>query len=153
MRWMILIAIAGLLAMGCGTPSGNSDDQRLADTQWLLTAWSASSLEAADYLITADFGKSDISGRSAVNAYGGPYTLLRGGSISIGDLQATLMGGPEDAMRAELLYFELLSQVRKYSLTETNLTMMNEGNQELLVFQKRRPNPSVDPNGKPKSRY
>lgn len=137
MKWIILIGIAGGLAMGCGTRSSNPGNETLSGTRWRLTAWSVSSLEAANYSITADFGASDISGFAAVNNYGGPCLITRGGGISIGQLQSTLMAGADDAMRAESLYFELLAQVRGYSVTDTTLTMMDEGNHEVLIFEKR----------------
>lgn len=137
MKWLMIIGIAAGLAGGCVNDSGNPGSESLAGTQWRLTAWSVSSLNPAEFSITLDFGKSDISGRSAVNTYGGPYTVTRGGGFSVGEIHSTLMGASEESMRAESLYFELLAQVRKYSVTQTRLTLMNEGNQELLIFQSR----------------
>lgn len=47
------------------------------------------------------------------------------------------MAGSPDAMRAESLYLDLLKQARKYEVSGTELTLRNEGNQELLIFQAR----------------
>lgn len=79
----------------------DAGSETLAGTKWRLTAWSVSSLDPSGYTITADFSESDISGRSAVNTYGGPYTITGGGAFSVGELHGTRMGGSEDAMRAE----------------------------------------------------
>ena len=126
---------------GCGPNGDLTADgvgtETLKGTKWLLTAWSVSSLDPSGYSITADFGDSDISGHSAVNTYGGPYTITGGEGFKVGELHATKMGGSEDAMRAESLYFDLLRQARKYIVTTTTLTLKNEGNQDILIFQAR----------------
>ena len=138
MKCMAMLGIVCALALGCESNNGNgAGSETLAGSKWRLAAWSVNSLDPSGYTITADFGEADFSGRSAVNTYGGSYTISGGGGFSAGELQATLMGGSEEAMRAESLYFELLAQSRRYSVTTTTLTLMNEGNQELLVFQAR----------------
>lgn len=48
------------------------------------------------------------AGCEAVNTFGGPYTATDDGAFSAGELQATAIGGSQDAMRAESLYFDLL---------------------------------------------
>jgi heat shock protein HslJ len=130
-----LLVLIAFIFSGCFLDSVGTET--LKGTKWLLTAASVSSLDLSAYSITADFDELDISGRSAVNTYGGPYTITGGGGFKVGDLSSTLMGGSEEAMRAEALYFELLQQARKYSVTKTTLTLMDEGNQELLIFQAR----------------
>ncbi|MBM4236772.1 MAG: META domain-containing protein [Firmicutes bacterium] len=75
------------------------------------------------HAFAADFDETDISGRSAVNTYGGPYSSTGGGGFKIGELSSTLMGDSEDAMRAEALYFEMLQQARKYIVTKTTLKL------------------------------
>lgn len=130
---IILLVLTFFVVGGCG-PDG-AGTETLKGTKWLLTAWSISSLDLSGYSITADFDETDISGRSAVNTYSGAYAITGGGGFKVGELSSTLMGGSEDAMRAEALYFELLQQARKFIVTSTTLTLMDEGNQELLIFQ------------------
>ena len=139
MKWMaILCSLVCALAIGCESDNGNdAGGGPLAGTKWRLAAWSVSSLDPSGYTIAADFSESDISGRSAVNTYGGPYTITGGSGFSVGELRATAMGGSEDAMRVESLYFDLLRQARKYLITTTTLTLKDAGNQDILVFQAR----------------
>jgi len=115
----------------------------LAGTKWLLTAWLDGSVVPVQFAITADFDASQIGGRSAVNYYGGSYTAAAEGRFTTGDLRSTLMGGSEEAMRAESLYFVLLKQARMYAATATTLTLKDGNNQDLLIFTSRenKPNP------------
>lgn len=78
-----------------------------------------------------------MSGTSAVNFYGGTYSATPSGDFSVGTMQSTLMAGSDDAMRAERIYFELLGQARKYTVSEIALTLSDGGNHSLLVFTKR----------------
>ena len=139
MKWMVILSIACALTAGCAGKNGDvtASTDTLIGTNWRLIAWSVSSLHPSAYTITADFGASDISGHSAVNRYGGPYTAIDKGTFSVGDLTTTTMAGSPDAMRAESLYLDLLKQARKYEVSGTELTLRNEGNQELLIFQAR----------------
>jgi heat shock protein HslJ len=139
MKWMAILGVmVCALATGCESDDGNgAGNGNLAGTKWRLAAWSASSLDPARYTITADFSETSISGTSAVNTYGGPYTATDDGAFSVGGLQATEMGGSQDAMRAESLYFDLLRQARKYDASGATLTLRNEGNQDVLIFQAR----------------
>jgi len=125
-----------VIASGCDSDHGNGAGGRtLAGTKWRLTAWSVSSLDSSQFTITADFDDSQISGTSAVNSYGGPYTAGSDGTFSVGELRATRMAGSEVAMRAEAIDFDLLQQARNYAATETTLTLKNEGDQEILIFE------------------
>ena len=130
----MLIALS-IFATGCGHDDGNSN--ALAGTDWRLTAWSASSLDPSQFTITVAFDDSQISGTSAVNYYSGTYSANMSGNFSVGELQTTLMAGSDDAMHAERIYFELLEQARKYTVSETTLTLLDGGNNALLVFTKR----------------
>jgi heat shock protein HslJ len=138
MRWIVILGIACALAAGCVSSNGDgASGGTLAGTKWRLTAWSASSSDPSQFTITADFSGSQISGTSAVNSYGGSYTATADGRFSVGDLQSTLMGGSEEAMRAETLYFDFLRQARKYAATQTTLTLKDGSNQDILIFNAR----------------
>jgi len=134
----IIVMVGCVLATGC---EGNSDNGTstgvLAGTKWKLSGWSVSSLDPSRFTITADFGDSQISGTSAVNLYGGPYTATADGAFSVGMLHATEMAGSDDEMRAESLYLDLLRQAHRYSVTEAALTLKNGGNHEILIFHAR----------------
>jgi len=44
------------------------------------------------------------------------------------------MAGPEDAMLAESVYFELPGKARRYSVNGANLALSDGGNQTILTF-------------------
>ncbi len=115
MKWVWPLGLACVLAVGCESDHGNGTGSgRLAGTKWRLVAWSARSQDPARFTITADFDESRISGTSAENLYSGSYTATNDGTFSVGELQSTLMGGSDEAMRAKSLYFELLRRARRY---------------------------------------
>jgi heat shock protein HslJ len=140
----LLSAIAGylfgeMMAPQAGTatesaaaaPAAGGDE--LAGSSWQLNAWSVSAVNPADVTITLNFEEGRIGGNSAVNTYGGDYTAAAG-SLTIGETIMTMMAGPEPAMQAETTYHELLRQVRGYTLAGDQLTLTDEGGNELLIF-------------------
>jgi heat shock protein HslJ len=139
MKWMaMLCSVVCALATGCESGTGDgAGTGNLAGTKWRLAGWSAGSPDPTLFTITADFSETSISGSAAVNTYGGPYTATADGAFSAGPIHATEMAGPADAMRAESLYFDLLGQARSYEIVGLMLTLRNEGNQDVLIFQAR----------------
>lgn len=125
-----LVALA-LASLGCAAAGG---DVKLDGTSWTLNGWSASSLDPAEFDITAAFEEGRISGRSGVNSYGGSYEIASGGSFEVGEIASTLMAGPEPAMRAETIYHELLKQARKYAVDGDTLTLSDANGNQLLIF-------------------
>ena len=109
----------------------------LTGTKWKLSGWSDSSLDPSRFDITAEFSESQISGTSAVNSYVGRYTATADGVFSIEDLQSTLIGGSDDAMHAESVYFELLQKARKFTMNKTTLTLSDTANRDILIFHAR----------------
>lgn len=136
----VLVSICAALiviATGCQSNGVGSSSAVLAGTTWRLLGWSASSLDPSQFTITADFNESRVSGTSAVNSYGGPYSATASGEFSVGALQSTMMAGAEDAMRAEQIYLQLLGQARNYTVNEATLTLLGGGSNVLLVFTSR----------------
>ena len=107
----------------------------IANTKWELMAWSVSSVEPTEYTMTLTLDKDTFSGRSAVNLYGGGYSAI-GERLILSGIWSTKMAGPPEAMQAEQIYFELLGQVKKYTVTASALTLLDENSNELLVFEK-----------------
>ncbi len=116
--------------------SADTATPSLEDTQWKLASWSASSLDPARFDVTAAFADGQISGRSAVNSYGGAYSASADGSFSVGALAMTEMAGEPDAMQAERLYHSLLAQARRWHLDGTRL-VLSDAAQTLLIFNPR----------------
>ena len=132
---LLILALAIFVFTGC--ESLVPGEGELAGTEWRLSAWSDSSLDPSQFTITADFDESHISGTSAVNNYSGPYVATANRLFLVGELQMTLMGGSEKAMRAESTYFELLWQACKFTANQTTLTLLDAFNNELLIFSRK----------------
>jgi heat shock protein HslJ len=125
-----VVALLLVSAVGC---SHGSDP--LDGTTWRLSEWTLSSLSPADFTITAAFADGQMSGRSGVNRYGGPYTLGSDHAFAVRQLSSTEMAGPEPAMRAESAYMKLLGQARSYRLGKGRLTLLDGGANESLIFR------------------
>jgi len=106
----------------------------LVGTSWRLAEWSDSTLDPSSFIITARFDDEHIYGTSAINSYGGNYTATFNHLFSVRDLQTTLMGGSEEAMRAETIYLELLQQASKYQIEDTTLKLLDSFQNELLIY-------------------
>ena len=126
--WVVGVAISALVGCARG-------DAELDETQWRLTEWTLSSLDARDFDITAQFADGKIGGHSGVNSYGGPYTVGSRQSFKVGPIASTEMAGPEPAMRAEGAYLMLLGQARAYRVEEGRLTLLDAGGNESLIFE------------------
>ena len=141
MKWFVIFGAVCALLMGC------SDDKdaavapnqqatvSLSGTKWQLAAWSAGDLDTSTLMLTAEFGETEIFGRTTINNFGGTYVLGEGNAFSVIPLFTTRMAGSDEAMRAEATYLDLLTQVRQYSLKPTTLTLSGENDQELLTFK------------------
>lgn len=125
-----------LFSLGCDDRSPGASAAALEGSPWRLAAWSAPSLDPAGFEITADFDDGRISGRAAVNSYGGAYSASADGSFSASALAMTEMAGEPDAMRAESLYLGLLAQARHWRLADSQL-VLSDDSQDLLIFQPR----------------
>ena len=127
---VLLIGMSLLALVGCSDTRSSLDG-----TRWRLTGWTLSSLNPADFTITAQFTNGQVAGNSGVNTYSGPYTLGPGDALSIGPLAGTLMAGPDPAMRAESAYLTLLGQAKSFKLTDGKLTLYDGGGNESLIFE------------------
>ena len=121
---LALVALAG-----CSS-SANS----LGGTHWRLTGWTLSSLDPADFTITAQFDGGRISGNSGVNSYSGTFRVGPGDAFSVGPVAGTRMAGPEPAMRAEAAFLTLLGQCTSLKATQGQLTLFDSGGNESLRF-------------------
>jgi heat shock protein HslJ len=131
---LCIIPVVTLCCIGCDEDDWSGAE--LDGTRWRLVAWSVSSLHPGDFTITAEFSGGRISGTAAVNLYGGPYSTFAGGGFSVRSLTMTEMAGPEEAMRAEALFVQLLLGTRGYHTLGTELTMRDANNNALLIFTK-----------------
>jgi len=113
----------------------SSEDRTLNGTSWRLSEWTLSSLDPADFTITAQFADGTVSGSSGVNLYSGPAKLGPGDAFSVGQVSATEMAGDEAAMRAESAYLTLLRAAESYKTADGKLTLFDGGGNESLIFE------------------
>ena len=125
---LAIVALLGALACSSGAST-------LEGTHWRLKAWTLSSLNPADFTITAQFAGGQISGSSAVNTYDGPVKLGPGSAFSAGPLATTMMAGPEPAMRAESAFAKLLGAAKSFKVSSSTLTLYDGGGNKSLVFE------------------
>ena len=135
-RLSVALAAAALLAgivtalAACGSGAGS-----LEGVTWKLTSWTTPSIDPARFVITATFKDGQMSGRSAVNQYSGPYTAGDDGSFKGGPFAATQMAGPPDAMTAEDDYFKLLERTRSFKVDGATLVLSDSGGASLLTYK------------------
>lgn len=125
-----LVAVLGIALVGCSA----ADQPSLDGTEWTLVAWSVSSQKATDFPITLSFEGDKLGGQAPVNSYGGTYEAS-GGSLTLGDVNRTLMAGSPEADRAENAYFGLLEQAERYEVEDGRLKLLDGAGNELLTFE------------------
>ena len=97
-------------------------------------AWSVSSLTSDGWTVDLEFLDGRVSGTSAVNVYNADYTATADGAFQIGMVATTKMAGPEEAMRVEQMYLELLQAVGGWQLEGDTLTLLDVDGQPSLIF-------------------
>jgi len=128
---LMTLALITIALTGC-LPASNP----LEGTEWRLAAWSVSSSDPSAFTITVAFADGQLSGSGGVNRYGGTYQAGPGDRFSVSPLTATLMGGPEPAMRAESNYLTLLNQATSYQVSGSRLTLFDANGNESLIFER-----------------
>ena len=84
--------------------------------------------------ITVNFSDGKISGFSGVNSYFGGYKI-KNNSILTAETAATLMAGPEELMKIELNFFDMLQNFPRINYNSTTLSLRNK-NGEVWTFKK-----------------
>lgn len=131
---MLIVLLAGFT--GCGSDSTTSDGGTLEGGQWRLTAWTVSSVNPADYAISAVFADGQISGHSGVNSYSGPCNVGPGSALTVGSIMSTMIGGTEEDVSAEATYVTLLGLVKSYRVTAQQLILYDANNTAILIFNR-----------------
>lgn len=77
--------------------------------------------------VTAEFGADGkVSGNGGINSYGGSYTTEGANAISVGQLNSTMMAGPQEVMDQEAAYLKALQSATKYSISGDQLEMRDD---------------------------
>ena len=138
----VLLAACGRAAGPTGRPgptppaasSPTLPAASLDGTSWRLVAFEsagASAPPAAGTQITLEFDQGKIGGTSGCNSYGGGYTSV-GSSITIGEMQQTLMGCEPAVMSQEEQYSAALRGATAFAIAGDQLTIEHPGGR--LVF-------------------
>jgi len=132
----VLTGVAAVLVVTAGVVSTAAcvDGGELDGTAWRLVASSVSAADLGAAGITASFDDGRIGGSGGVNSFGATCTLGRAGSISVGDIESTLMAGSDEANAAEAAYFALLAEATTWRIDEGRLVLGDDAGSPLLVF-------------------
>lgn len=110
----------------------------LSDTSWRLDGWYISSVSLEENNITLNFDGKKISGSGGVNSYSASYDLGLNNKITIGAIQSTEMASAEPKINEmESNYFSILSTAKFYILKGKTLKLLDESNNEILIFVKK----------------
>ena len=117
--------IAGVLALAaCGDNTPNPD--------MLKGANFVAAGEGADITLSFNANEMRVNGQ-VVNLYNGSYEA-DGANIKFSPFASTMMMGPMDAMQTEQDYFQFMTTVETYDLSDGRLTLRNADGKE-IVFQ------------------
>ena len=97
-------------------------------SQWILVGPAALGKE-----VTITFANGEVTGKAAVNTYSAPFTATEAGSIDIGPITSTEIGGSPAQMAAEQAYFAALERAQAYDSDEVQLTL-RAGDEALVRF-------------------
>jgi len=117
---------ASLICLGaCGDNAPNPDALRGANF--------VSQQPGATITLAFDANEMMANGR-VVNLYHGPYSV-DGNKIKFGDMAATRMMGPMEAMTVEDEYFQFLPTVETYEFDDGRLVLRNGAGKEMVFGQ------------------
>ena len=118
-----------LFGQASAATDGPSELSKFQDTELRLVRFLINGKEIVippSITITLTFQKKgQISGRSAVNNYGGVFTAMPGGKIALQLTRATQMAGPPESMQLETEYFDALSHVDQILLQSDRIILKN----------------------------
>ena len=138
-KTFVLFGILTVFLLSCISLSAKTKKKiiNLNETSWELSQISKKGQklpipEGAN--ITINFSDGKISGFSGVNSYFGGYKI-KNNSILTAETVATLMAGPEELMKIELKFFDILQNSPRINYNNTTLSLRNK-NGEVWTFKK-----------------
>lgn len=143
LRILLLCAIAAALtSAGCATPASevvaNAAAVPLTQTNWRLTQLGEQVMPNPagdqDVGIQLQAQNSRVTGFAGCNRMFGGYSL-NGEALKFDQLGATKMAClEEDRMRLEGRFFEMLSQVARWKITDSTLELLDAAGKTLATF-------------------
>lgn len=137
--------MAGLVTLvavaACGSGSGSPAESPTTDSStssapaevpealspgsdWILVGPNTADVRLAGRGVTLRFDRdATLSGSAPINTYSGTFTATQAGSLEIGPLTRTEMGGDPDLLAAEDQYFQALSIVDGFDTDGEQLSL------------------------------
>ena len=149
MRRLMLVGVVAVLAASVVVACAPArDDSAMLGGQ----VWRATELRVAQGLVpvpstggpTSEFSADRVSGTTGVNLYNGQFTTGSGDSIKIQLGPMTLMAGPPAAMELETAFVQALKSATRYSVTQTELRLLDDSGNVLVSYAVLKPTPLVD---------
>lgn len=141
-RSLACLLVASMLMpafmIGCAAKPKGGAGGDFENVQWRLTNYeSGGTLRNVPSSATAwiEFKGGKFNGQ-VLNSYGGSYKAKSNGSMTIGQISTTLIGGPPEIMAVETAYFAALQKTAAYTATSSQLTLYDGNGQKLLEFAK-----------------
>jgi hypothetical protein len=93
-------------------------------SDWILVGPNTADVRLAGRGVTLRFDRdATLSGSAPINTYSGTFTATQAGSLEIGPLTRTEMGGDPDLLAAEDQYFQALSIVDGFDTDGEQLSL------------------------------
>ena len=113
-------------------------EKKLHNTDWRLINMAGKNMKLQmknEEQITLSFTENEINGNAGINNYFGSYKVSND-NISIQGIGATEMAGPDNLMRIEGEYLDLLEHVKKIKLINQKTLVLTTDKGKTLTFEK-----------------
>lgn len=138
----IAVLAAGMLVLGaCGSDAATTGDGGSGgpiEGTWDLSRYSSGGVLRdlpAGLATEITFAGQRVSGKAAINTYRGPFTADGAeGSLSVGPLASTQIGGDARVLEIESDYLRALEAAGSYTADATTLTIFGTMGETLLVY-------------------
>ncbi|UQA55344.1 META domain-containing protein [Polyangium aurulentum] len=140
MGYVLRSLLAMLPVVSLAAPAMARDENRLANTQWVLVAiveGDEASLPVEGTEVTLEFRNDGIAAGRACNLYQGQYTV-EGNALSFGDMATTLMLCPEEESAQEGRYYGALRSADSFEFRGRQLEIEYGDGKGTLVFARDR---------------
>lgn len=128
-RWLLAL---GFIVCGLLSSCSNGFVSSFAGTSWTLESLNGTApLEGTQ--VTLEFGNGTVAGNSSCNTYSGGFTATAD-TLTFSNVSSTLIGCDAAIMAQEAAFLLALGSEATYQCSETELTLTNKANAQVLVF-------------------
>ena len=114
-------------------------NKKLKNTSWKLLNMDGKDVSKLisknENNITLSFNENGINGNSGINNYFGDCEIVNN-NIKVGPLGSTRMAGPENLMKVEREFLELLENSKKVKLSDQKTLVLTTDKGKTLTFEK-----------------